>query len=183
VNYEVTVEVQSLEAEMQEQQAAQQETMQNMEQGELPERLKQAIEEGQITQEQAEEMMKQMQQAQGGQQGHLPTVIPEDFQLREGLTVTVSIIIEERSDTLLVLNGAIITSGRLTYVQVLSPDGTIEERSITTGISDWQYTEVTDGLSEGEQVIVPQGTTTSSTTTQQGQRRPGGFIPGMGAPH
>ena len=114
VNYEVTVEVQSIEAIIQEQQAARQESMQDIEQGELTERLKQAVEAGQVTQEQAEEMMKQMQQAQRGQQGQLPTTISEDFQLREGLTVTVSIIIDERNDVLLIPNVAITTQGRQT---------------------------------------------------------------------
>jgi len=179
VNYKVKVELQSLEAAMQEWQQARQEAMEDIASGELPERLKQAIEEGQITQEQAEEMMKQRQQGQGGQQGQMPTMIPENFQLREGLTVTVSIVIAQRNDVLLVPNGAITTQAGQTYVQVVSPDGTIEERSITTGISDWQYTEVTDGLSEGEKVVVPQGTATTPAT--QEQRSPGGMrIPGMG---
>ena len=183
VNYEVKVEVQSLETVMQQQQAAQQEAMQNLEEGELPERLKQAVEEGQMSQEEAEEMMQRMQQAQGEQQGQVSTVIPEDFQLREGLTVTVSIIVDERNDVLLVPNAAITIRGSQTYVQVVLPDGTNEERAIQSGISDWQYTEVTEGLIEGEEVVVPQGTTTSSATTQQGQGRPGRFIPGMGPPH
>jgi len=182
VNYTVKVEVQPLEAVMQEQQAARQEAMEKMEQGELPERLRQAIEEGQITQEQAEEMMGQRQQGQGEQQGQLSMVIAEDFQLREGLTVTVSIIVDERTDVLLVPNGAITTQGRQTYVQVQTADGTTEERAITTGISDWQFAEVTEGLSEGEQIIVPEGTTTPATQQQQGQQG-GMFIPGMGRPH
>jgi len=103
----------------------------------------------------------------------------ENIELKEGLTVTVSVIVEEMSDVLLVPNSAITTSGRQAYVQVLSPDGTIEERTITIGISDWQYTEAIEGLSEGEQVVVPQGTTTTPAT-QQGQ--PGGIMPfpGMG---
>lgn len=181
VNYRVKVEVASLEEMVQERQAAQQEAMQKVEQGELPEHLQQAIEEGQITQEQAEEMIKQMQQGQGRQQGQVPTIIPEDFQLREGLTVTVTILVEEAADVLLVPNAAITTQAGKSYVQVVSPDGTTEEREIQTGISDWQFTEVTEGLSEGEQVIVPQGTT-ATTPTQQG--RPGGImIPGMGRPH
>ena len=50
----------------------------------MPERLKQAIETGQITQEQAEEMIGQMQQGQGQQsmlsQGQLPSRISDDFQ-------------------------------------------------------------------------------------------------------
>ena len=180
VNYKVKVEVASLEEMMQERQVAQQEAMQKVEQGELPERLQQAIEEGQITQEQAEEMMKQMQQRQGSLEGQSPTIIPEDFQLREGLTVTVTIVIEEATDVLLVPNAAITSQAGKSYVQVVSPDGTTEERVIQTGISDWQFTEVTGGLSEGEQIIVPQGTT-ATTPTQQGP--PGGMmIPGMGRP-
>jgi HlyD family secretion protein len=173
VNYQVKVEVKPLETIMQEQQQARQETMESITQGELPERLRQAIEEGQITQEEAEEMMKQMQQWQAGQQGQVPTMLPEGFQLREGLTVTVSIIVDERNDIVLVPNGAITSQGRQTYVQVVSPDGTIEQRTITTGISDWQYTEVTKGLNEGEQVVVPKGTATTTSTTQQ-PRGPGG---------
>jgi len=181
VNYEVKLEVQSLEAVMQEQQQARQEMMGNITSGELPEQLRQAVEDGQITQEEAEEMMEQTQEGQVGQQGQVPTTIPEDFQLREGLTVTVSIIVDERSDVLLVPNGAITTVARQTYVQVLSADGTIEQRAITTGISDWQYTEVTSGLSEGEKVIITTTSSSTTTTTQQPNRPEGGMlIPGMG---
>jgi multidrug efflux pump subunit AcrA (membrane-fusion protein) len=100
------------------------------------------------------------------------------FQLREGLTVTVSILVEEKNDVLLVPNKAIIRRGRQTLVQVLK-DGVIEERAIKTGISNWQYTEVTDGLSEGEKVVIPE--TTTPTTPQSGGRIP--FLPGGGRPH
>jgi multidrug efflux pump subunit AcrA (membrane-fusion protein) len=180
VNYQVKVEVQSLETVMQERQQEGQKAMQDTSSGELPERLKQAVEAGQITREQAEEMMKQRQQVE--QQGQVPTAMLEDFQLREGLTVTVSIIVDERNDVLLVPNAAITSSVGQTYVHVMSPDGISEERSIQTGISNWQYTEVTDGISEGEEVIIPQGTSTTSTTSQQGP--PGGMIiPGMRPPH
>jgi len=182
VNYRVKVEIQSLESIVQEGQETRQEAMQRMQQGELPERLKQAIEEGRITREQAEEMMRQMQQGQGGQQGQMPTMVPENFQLREGLTVTVSIIVYERSNVLLVPNGAIIREGTETYVQVVSPDGVIEQRLVKTGLSDWQFTEVTEGLSEGEQVIVAgTGATTTPTAPQQRPRLP--FMPGGGGPH
>jgi HlyD family secretion protein len=189
VNYTVKVKLQSLEAVIQEQQQAMQERREAMGEagqgfasGEIPEQLRQAIEEGQMTQEQVEQMMEQMQQGQGMQQGQVSTAILEDFQLREGLTATVSVIVDERSDVLLVPNSAITTQRGQTYVQVVLADGTIEERAITTGISDWQYTEVTDGLSEGEQVVVPEGTATTTTTLQQqfGSREGGIFIPGMG---
>jgi len=96
-----------------------------------------------------------------------PSMVAQNLQLREGLTATVSIIVAQRMGVLLVPNGAITTQGRQAYVQVMAADGTTTQRSITTGISNWQYTEVTDGLSEGEQVVVLQGTA-PTTTTQQG---------------
>lgn len=121
-------------------------------------------------------MIKQRLQQQGGQ-GQMPIMIPQDFQLREGLTVTVSILVEERKDVLLVPNRAITREGQETYVQVLKDEVT-QERLIKTGISNWQYTEVTAGLSEGEEVVVPQGTTTTTSTTP-----PGGPLPFLPRPH
>lgn len=97
-------------------------------------------------------------------------------QLREGLSVIVNLPEEERDDVLLVPNSAITTQGGQTYVQVVSPNGTAEERIIQTGISNWQYTEVTAGLSEGEQVVVP------DTTTPQQEGSEGRWVPGEG-PH
>ena len=190
VNYSVTVEVESLETLMQGQQQAMQQATPGATTGEIPELLQQAIKEGRLTQQQVDEMMKQRQQGQGlgqgGQQGQVPAAIAQSFQLRQGMTVTVSIIVNQRTDVLLVPNGAITKRGGKSYVQVVAADGTTEERSITTGLNDWQYTEVTDGLSEGENVVVPQGTTTTSTTSTSQQGAAGtstsqGFmIPGIG---
>ena len=124
-----------------------------------------------------EAVMRERQQAQGGQQRQIPAEISRDFQLREGLTVTVHILVAEKNNVLLVPNQAITRLGMETHVQV-SKDGVTEERVIQVGISDWQFTEVTDGLSEGEQIIVPQGTTTE--TTNPTPRSP---IPFMRPPH
>jgi multidrug efflux pump subunit AcrA (membrane-fusion protein) len=213
VNYKVKVEIQSLETVQQERQAARPGMMEGISSGQLPERLQQAveegrmtreqaealmkgwqqaaedissgqlpeflqqaIEEGRITQEQAEAMVSQWQQGQEGQAGEqqrqTPAMLNEDFQLREGLTVTVSILVVERNDVLLVPNGLLIHRGSETLVQVLKSD-VVEERTIKTGLSDWQYTEVTEGLSEGEEVVVPQATTPSETPAQG---RPGGMF-------
>jgi len=127
--------------------------------------------------ESPETVMQNRQQAQGGQQQRMPTEISEDFQLREGLTVTVHILVAERNNVLLIPNQAITRQGMETRVQV-SKDGATEERVIQVGISDWQFTEVTDGLSEGEQVVVPQGTTTTSTSPT-----PRGPMPFIRPPH
>lgn len=155
-----------------------------------------------LTQEQVTEIMKQGQQAQTGQTGgqqtqrqqaqagqtggqqaqrqqrQVTTMVPKAFQLREGLTVTISILIEERRNVLLVPNGAITSRGGQAYVQVWK-DTVIEERSIKTGISNWQYTEVTDGLTEGEKVVVPKGTTGTTSTTRQTQQQAPLFFPGV----
>lgn len=181
VNYAVKVELQSLDEMAQKQQEARQEMMEDTLSGELPETIQQAITEGEITQEQAEEMMEMRQPGTGGEPEPAPAATFESFQLRDGLTVTVSITVDESNDVLLVPNGAITNQGWQTCVQVLSPDGTIEERSITTGLSDWQYTEVTEGLSEGEQVVVTQGTTTTTTSFPQ-EPTTRIMIPGMGRP-
>jgi HlyD family secretion protein len=161
VNYEVTVELEPLETIQQQQQQATQQQQQG------------ATQQGQITQGQAGGTARQGQQR--GQSELTPT-IPEGLQLKEGLTVTVNIIIEQKTGVLLVPNGAITYQGREAYVQVVSSDGTTEPRSIQIGISDSQNTEVTSGLSEGEQVVIPQTTTTTTSTTSQR----GGF--GIGIP-
>lgn len=111
---------------------------------------------------------------QQGQPEQVPITIPKGIQLRDGLTVIVSIPVEERDNVLLVPNAAITSQGGQFYVQVVLPSGTIEQRVIKTGTTNYQYTEVTSGLSEGEKVVVPQGTVTTPTTSQQ---RPSGGIP------
>lgn len=172
VNYKVKVKLNPLEQST----LGQTQATPRVSPRDIPERLRQAIESGQITQEQVEEMIRRRQQ--GAQQGQAPLTLPENFHLKEGLTVTVSIWLDERNNVLLVPNRAITRQGGASYVQVLSASGTTEARAIKTGISDWQFTEVISGLNEGEQIVVPQASA-SQTTTQQ-QRPPGGIVPGMG---
>ena len=64
------------------------------------------------------------------------------------------------------------------FVEVITSSGETERRVVQTGISDWQYTEITSGLDEEEQVAVPEGSPTTVTESQSG--RPGGglMIPG-----
>ncbi|MDD5510030.1 MAG: HlyD family efflux transporter periplasmic adaptor subunit [Dehalococcoidales bacterium] len=186
VNYEVTVEVEALETIRQQQQESMQSRQEEMQQalssGELPEQLQEAVEQGQMTREQAEEIVKQMQQMEEAGLEQMPTLIPEGLELKEGLNVTVSILIEGASDVLLVPNGAITYNRGEAYVQVVSSEGITEERSIQTGISDWQYTEVTDGLSEGEQVVVLQTAGENTSTTSQQGFQGGMMMMGDGGP-
>lgn len=75
---------------------------------------------------------------------------PARIQLREGLSVTVTLLVAERTDVLLVPNSAINMEGDQPTVTVILQDGREERRSISVGLSDWQYTEVLEGLDEGE---------------------------------
>jgi membrane fusion protein, macrolide-specific efflux system len=61
----------------------------------------------------------------------------------------------------------------VTTVQVIK-DGVIEQRDITTGITDYQYTEVTSGLTEGEQIVIASNANSSSTTTSSNSQQRGG---------
>lgn len=103
----------------------------------------------------------------------------QSVQLRQGLSVTVSIIIGQRNNVLLVPNRAIIRQGQNTTVQV-TKDGVISSRIVKIGINSLQSTEITDGLSEGEQVVI-QASTSSTSTPQFGGPAGGGIrIPGVG---
>ena len=116
------------------------------------------------------------------QQVQAAATVPQDFRLREGLTVTVSIIAEQRTDILLVPNKAITSRGGKYYVQLVSA-GKAAEKMIQAGITDGQNTEVISGLSEGDQVSTATNITTPTTTTNTQQR--GGQsnqIPGVRIP-
>jgi HlyD family secretion protein len=87
-----------------------------------------------------------------GQPGTAAVTSPTSL-IKSGMSVTVSITVAESRNVLLVPNQAIMYSARTSQVQVMK-DGKSETRPIKTGINNWLYTEVTDGLSEGEQVVI-----------------------------
>jgi RND family efflux transporter MFP subunit len=118
----------------------------------------------------------QSQRPQSTSGSQAPSAVTQAVQLREGMSVTISIVITQKNNVLLMPNQAISRQGGKTVVNVLK-NGLSELRPITTGISDWQYTEVTDGISEGEQVIIPKAT---ATTTTSGQQRQPSLLPGRG---
>jgi HlyD family secretion protein len=189
VNYTVKVELNALQSVSQNQTTPA--ATGNATTSTLSPMLQRAVDSGRMTQEQAEQIMKN-----GPSEGFSPSgnftepsgnfTLPEgssfpsipgfgrgsqvatassDFQLREGLTVTVNIIVANEINVLLVPNGAVITEGAQKYVTVVGANGTEEKRAVKTGISNWQYTEITDGLTEGEQVVVSQTTTTTTNSS------------------
>ena len=95
--------------------------------------------------------------------------------LPAGMSATATITVEQKDNVLLVPNRAIRVQGRNRVVDVIV-DGKPETRTVTVGMSNDQFTEVTDGLQENEQVVIP-------TTSTAPSRAPsvGGFgMPGGG---
>ena len=78
---------------------------------------------------------------------------PEDFKsLLAGYSADVEIILDSRPKTLRIPTHAILDSER---VYVYHPEHKrIKERKIQVGISNWEYTEVIDGLQSGELVVL-----------------------------
>jgi len=193
VNYRVTVELESLESPVLESEpeiSLDQEVQSQITPENIDEVLDRAVAAGRISQEEADKMRAMMENITQEQMEQLierfgqkfgtvkrfgsgqkqDGIITGPVQLRQGLTVTVSVIIQERNDVLLVPNQAIIGQGMSTYVQVMT-DGQIEKRPVRIGLSDWQYTEIIEGLSEGEQVVVPGTGSTSTTPTAPQQQK------------
>lgn len=79
--------------------------------------------------------------------------VPEGVQLRDGLSATANIILREERNVLLVPIQALHGTFDQPSVLVLT-DGRVTERPVVLGISDDFWIIVTEGLLEGEQVVI-----------------------------
>ena len=105
--------------------------------------------------------------------------VPEGVQLREGLSATASIVIREDNDVLLVPNQAIYGTFEEPLVRVMNIGG-IEERPVVLGNSDEFWTVVTEGLQEGDQVVIETAEATADPFAGFRQQREAGGFPGGG---
>jgi len=74
--------------------------------------------------------------------------------LKPEMTTHVRIIIDEKSDVIVVPNGAIRFEDGKNVVYVKVKDKA-ERKAVTTGIRDDKFTEIISGISEGERVVIP----------------------------
>lgn len=71
--------------------------------------------------------------------------------LLAGYSSDVEIILDIRSDVVRVPTEAVLKEG---FVYVFKPDsGRVQHRQVTTGLSNWKFTEIRTGLAQGERVI------------------------------
>lgn len=85
-----------------------------------------------------------------------------------GMTASANIVTEQKENVLMVPNRAIRVDGRNRVVDLVVGEAT-ETRVVQTGMSNDQFTEVVEGLSEGDQVLI-------RTTSASGFRGMGGAM-------
>jgi HlyD family secretion protein len=97
-----------------------------------------------------------------------------------GMTATATVVVAEQADVLLVPAGAIQRDGQNRVADVLLADGTTQRTQVTISASDGRVVVVSNGLSEGDEVVVPAGTAT--TVNQFTTFGPGGLDGGLTFP-
>ncbi len=82
-----------------------------------------------------------------------------------GMSGTASITVAQKNNVLVVPNRALRTVGRNRAVDVLDPaTGKTETRNVRVGMANDQFTEIIEGLGEGEVVVIPSTTTAAPRT-------------------
>ena len=80
------------------------------------------------------------------------TDLKEGQKLLAGYSADVEIILETRSDTLRIPTQALLPGNKLYVYQPKT--GRLEERTIRPGLSNWDKTEILEGLQPDEQVVI-----------------------------
>ena len=76
---------------------------------------------------------------------------PSDQNLLVGYSADVEIVHATRANVLRIPTQTLLEGKR---VLLYRTDGVLEERTVTTGLANWEQTEITSGLSEGDQIVM-----------------------------
>lgn len=68
-----------------------------------------------------------------------------------GYSADIEVILDEQDNVLRIPTEAILEGNK---VLVFTADNLLQQREIKTGLSNWEWTQVVEGLSEGEEVVV-----------------------------
>jgi membrane fusion protein (multidrug efflux system) len=82
------------------------------------------------------------------------TPLDEDYLLRSGMYANVSLLIEEKQETLLVPRAALTDLAGQTTVYVVNGDDSVDQRAVITGLEEDDHVEILSGLTAGEQVVI-----------------------------
>jgi membrane fusion protein, macrolide-specific efflux system len=93
--------------------------------------------------------------------------------VKSGMTVTANIITETAADVLAVPSAAVKSSSGTKYVQILQ-NGVPVDVTVETGLVSDSYTEITSGLTQGQEIITATSTASkggsTTTTTRRGSQ-------------
>ena len=101
-------------------------------------------------------------------------VVPNpDGALRIGMTTQNVIVVESADQVTAVPSIAVFTRpGGEDYVRLLRPDGSVEERTVETGLSNNMLTEIRSGLQAGDRVVSAQMTQAEAAARAGSMRGP-----------
>jgi len=68
-----------------------------------------------------------------------------------GYSADIEVILDEQDDVLRIPTEAILEGNK---VLVFTADNLLQQREIKAGLSNWEWTQITEGLSEGDEVVV-----------------------------
>ena len=115
--------------------------------------------------------------------------IDQPKNLKVGMSTEASILTQSKENALYVPVDGVYTSNNEKYVIVTAAAtdtnstataGTTEQKTVKTGIATDDYVELTEGVTAGETIQLPELTTSSTTSNRQGGMMQGG-MGGMGA--
>lgn len=78
------------------------------------------------------------------------TSLPEGVKLLAGYSADMEIILNSRDNVLRIPSELVVDDS---FVMVLDGEGNLQHKAIEKGLSNWRYTEVASGLSEGESIV------------------------------
>jgi HlyD family secretion protein len=76
--------------------------------------------------------------------------LPKEENLLIGYSADVEIVYDTRTNVLRIPTQTLLEGKRV----LLYNNGTLEERTVTTGLANWDQTEITSGLKEGDRIVM-----------------------------
>lgn len=77
--------------------------------------------------------------------------LPQADKLLVGYSADVEIVHDARANVLRIPTQTLLEGKRVLLYR--GSDGTLEERIVTTGLSNWEHTEIVSGLNEGDRIV------------------------------
>lgn len=107
--------------------------------------------------------------------------IENDGNVKIGMSASCTITLDKKENVIAVPIAAVQTKEDEKYVVVVNTDNSTSNVTVTTGISDDSYVEITSGLSGGEKIQMKTTTTQSTGTSSSKSTKSSSSATGMGA--